>query len=66
MAERVTSETLHTERAIRTFTGKYVDVFDPKEDMIDIVDIAHALSMLNRKNTSVGITLRQLGEITLR
>ena len=48
MAERVTSETLHTERSIRTFTGRYVDVFDPKEDMIDIVDIAHALSMQPR------------------
>ena len=29
---------------IRTFSGKYVNVFEPTEDMICIEDIAHALS----------------------
>lgn len=33
---------------IRTFTGRYVDPFDPKPDDIVIEDIAHALSNLCR------------------
>ena len=30
---------------IRTFTGKWMNVFEPTEDMICIEDIAHSLSM---------------------
>lgn len=33
---------------IRTFTGNWINVFDPKEDQINIEDIAHALSNLCR------------------
>lgn len=33
---------------IRTFTGKYIDVFRPGLGAIDIVDIAHALSYTPR------------------
>ncbi len=33
---------------IRTFTGKNFEVFDPTEDQIDIIDIAHSLSQLCR------------------
>lgn len=33
---------------IETFTGKMFDVIDPQPDMIDIVDIAHAGSQMNR------------------
>jgi len=29
---------------IKTFTGKFINVFDPKPEHINIVDIAHALS----------------------
>lgn len=35
---------------IRTVTGKHFDPVDPVEDLIDIYDIAHALSMLCRAN----------------
>jgi len=35
---------LYTFRSIRTVSGKYIDVFEPKEDDILIEDIAHALS----------------------
>jgi len=38
------SENLHTTDCIRTFTGRYMNVFEPTLDMIDIEDIAHALS----------------------
>lgn len=34
----------NTDPVIRTFTGKYVNVFEPKEEMFCIEDIAHALS----------------------
>jgi hypothetical protein len=37
-------ENLHTPDCIRTFTGKYMNVFEPTIDMICIEDIAHALS----------------------
>lgn len=37
-------ENLYTPNCIRTFTGKYVNVFEPTIDMICIEDIAHALS----------------------
>lgn len=36
--------------SIKTYTGKMFDPLDPKEDLVDIVDIAHALSMLCRAN----------------
>lgn len=39
---------LCTPNAIRTFTGKYVDVFNPKAENICIEDIAHSLSMQPR------------------
>lgn len=37
-------ENLFTANCIRTFTGKYMNVFEPTEDMICIEDVAHALS----------------------
>lgn len=36
------------EPVIRTYTGKFVNVFDPHPDMFCIEDIAHALSMMPR------------------
>lgn len=41
-------ENLYTPNKIRTFTGKYIDPFDPDPDMICIEDIAHSLSMQPR------------------
>ena len=35
---------LNTDRTIKTFTGHYIDVFDPAPNHISIDDIAHALS----------------------
>jgi len=37
-------ENLYTPDCIRTYTGKYFNVFEPTIDMIDIIDIAHSLS----------------------
>lgn len=37
-------ENLYTPDCIRTFSGQYVNVFDPDPDTILIEDIAHALS----------------------
>lgn len=37
-------ENLNTPDCIRTVTGLYVNVFEPKPEMICITDIAHALS----------------------
>lgn len=37
-------DSLYNGNNIRTFNGKYVDVFNPDIDTIDIIDIAHALS----------------------
>lgn len=37
-------ENLYTTDCIRTFTGLYMNVFEPTPDMICIEDIAHALS----------------------
>lgn len=37
-------ENLHTTNCIRTYTGIYFNVFEPTLDMINIEDIAHALS----------------------
>ena len=42
------SENLYTPDCIRTYTGKYINVFEPTLEMIDIVDIAHALSHVPR------------------
>ncbi|RYZ63042.1 MAG: hypothetical protein EOO14_00395 [Chitinophagaceae bacterium] len=39
------TENLHTPRCIRTFTGQYVNVFQPDPETINIQDIAHHLSM---------------------
>lgn len=38
-------ENLYTPDCIRTFSGKYINVFNPTMEMICIEDIAHALSM---------------------
>ncbi len=40
----VNSESLYVKKCIRTFSGKYINVFDPNPDDILIEDIAHALS----------------------
>lgn len=37
-------ENLYNEHCIRTFTGIYINVFEPTPEMISIEDIAHALS----------------------
>jgi len=37
-------EDLYTKDCIRTYTGKYVNVFDPKPEMFCIEDIAHSLA----------------------
>lgn len=37
-------ETLETNRAIRTFSGEYIDVFDPSPAHLHIEDIAHGLA----------------------
>lgn len=39
-----TVENLYTPNCIRTFTGIYMNVFDPTLEMVCIEDIAHALS----------------------
>jgi len=41
-------ENLFTENCIRTYSGIYFNVFDPKPEMVNINDIAHALSMQPR------------------
>lgn len=38
-------ENLYTENCIRTYSGIYMNVFEPTLDMICIEDIAHSLSM---------------------
>lgn len=38
------TENLYTPNCIRTFSGIYVNVFEPKPEMFVIEDIAHALS----------------------
>lgn len=38
------NENLYTPDCIRTYTGLYMNVFEPTSEMIDITDIAHALS----------------------
>jgi len=38
-------ENLYTKDCIRTFSGIYMNVFEPTKEMICIEDIAHALSM---------------------
>jgi hypothetical protein len=41
-------ENLNEPQCIRTFTGKYFNVFEPNPDLICIADIAHALSQMPR------------------
>lgn len=43
-------ENLYTPDCIRTFTGKYLNVFDPENEMFCIEDMAHSLSNLPRFN----------------
>lgn len=40
---------------LQTYTGRMVDLADPRPEMIDIVDIAHHLAIINRFN---GATIR--------
>ncbi len=42
------TENLWEPDCIRTFTGKYINVFEPDPELICIEDIAHALSMQPR------------------
>lgn len=42
--ENIKSENLYTPNCIRTFSGIYINVFEPTLEMICIEDIAHALS----------------------
>lgn len=44
----MTLENLYTPNCIRTFTGIYMNVFEPTSEMICIEDIAHSLSMQPR------------------
>ena len=44
------AENLYTKNSIRTFTGIYFNVLEPTEEMINIEDIAHALSQICRFN----------------
>lgn len=44
----MTKENLYTPNCIRTFTGLYINVFEPMPEMICIEDIAHALSKEQR------------------
>lgn len=41
-------ENLYNTNCIRTFSGKHIDVFNLKEEDIDITDIAHALAQMPR------------------
>ena len=41
-------ENLYEVNKIRTFSGIYIDPFDPKPEDIEIIDIAHALSQMPR------------------
>ena len=47
------AEKLSDLNCITTFTGKHFDPLEPDADVIDIVDIAHALSLLCRGNGHV-------------
>jgi len=42
------TENLYAPDSIRTFTGQYVNVFNPDPETINIYDIAHSLSMQPR------------------
>lgn len=42
------TENLYTPDCIRTFSGRYIDVFDPNPDDILIEDIAHHLAVIPR------------------
>lgn len=45
VADKKQYDLMNDDPVIRTVTGKWVNVFDPKPEMFDIEDIAHALSM---------------------
>jgi hypothetical protein len=40
----MSTQDLYKPDCIRTYTGKYLDVFNPDPEQIDILDIAHALA----------------------
>lgn len=42
------NDLLYKPDMIRTVSGRYIDVFNPDEDAIDIMDIAHSLSQTAR------------------
>ena len=44
----MTKENLYTPDCIRTFSGIYINVFEPTADMVKIEDIAHALAQQPR------------------
>lgn len=44
----MSNENLYTKDCIRTYTGIYMNVFEPTEEMICIEDIAHSLSFMPR------------------
>jgi len=46
---------------IQTFSGKYINPLDPDPDSIDLLDIAHALSLINRftGHTTVPMSVAQ-------
>jgi hypothetical protein len=42
IADKKQYDLMNDDPVIRTVTGKWVNVFDPKPEMFDIEDIAHA------------------------
>lgn len=48
--------TINTALSIFTFSGKYVDLYDPQPETISIIDIAHHLSQINRFNGATRLT----------
>lgn len=48
VADKKQYDLLNEDPVIRTVTGKWVNVFNPKPEMFDIEDIAHSLSMQPR------------------
>jgi hypothetical protein len=45
VADKKQYDLMNADPVIRTVSGKWVNIFDPKPEMFDIEDIAHALSM---------------------
>lgn len=48
-------EILEKKGVIKTVSGRLFDVFNPEEDMVDLGDITHALSMMCRFNSHTPI-----------